>query len=89
MLWRENFTSCRGSRSKSFNAMTRGIRIAIEGVRTTSSCGWTGMSHQFSNSYVRVVGQHGADVPLVEERERLADGGDLDRLKDAIQDENV
>ena len=36
--------------SKLFNAMTRGTRIAIDGVRTTSSWGCTGMSHQFSNS---------------------------------------
>jgi hypothetical protein len=28
-------------------------------------------------------------MPLVEEGKRLADGGDLDRLKDAIDDQHV
>jgi hypothetical protein len=37
----------------------------------------------------RVVGQNRPHVPLVEEGERLSDGSDLHRLKDAIQNEDV
>ena len=37
----------------------------------------------------RVIGGHGAHMPLVEQTERLADRGDLDGLKQAIENENV
>src|SRR6202171_6813496 len=36
-----------------------------------------------------VVRKHGADVPLVEEGEGFSDGRDLDRLKNAIQDQHL
>jgi hypothetical protein len=37
----------------------------------------------------RVVGEDGADVTLVEEREGLPHGRHVDRLEDAVEDENL